>query len=201
VDISAATIKQLREETGAGILDCRKALEQTGGDFENAKLWLKDKGLAQAAKKADRVAADGMIASYIHHNNRVAVLAEVNCETDFVARTDGFKNLAQNIAKHIAMANPAYVKREDIPADRLAELQKDFRAEATATGKAADILDKIVEGKLQNYYNEACLVDQPYIFDDKLTIGAMVTQAIADLRENIIVRRFVRYELGGEPTD
>ena len=198
MEISTATIKQLREATGAGVLDCRKALEQTDGDFEKAKAWLKDKGLAQAAKKADRAASDGMIGSYIHHNHRVAVLVEVNCETDFVARTEGFKTLTQNIAKHIAMANPSYIKPEDISAEQLAELKQDFRAEAEATGKPADILDKIVAGKLEKYYTEACLLRQTYVLDDKITIGQMLTQAIAELRENIVVQRFVRYELGGK---
>ncbi len=196
MDISAAAIKQLREATGAGVLDCRKALEATGGDFEKAKNWLKDKGLAAAAKKADRVAKDGLVGSYIHHNQRVAVLVEVNCETDFVARTEGFKTLAQNVAKHIAMANPQYVKPEDIPAETLAELKQGFRAEAQASGKPEDLIEKIAAGKLENYYQEACLVKQPYILDDKVTIGEMITQGITDLKENIVVRRFVRYELG-----
>jgi elongation factor Ts len=198
VEISAAQIKTLREATGAGVLDCRKALEQNNGDFEKAKAWLKDKGLASAAKKADRTASDGLVGHYIHHNNRVAVLVEVNCETDFVARTEGFKILTQNIAKHIAMARPKYVKPEDISADELAKLKTEFRAEAATTGKPENILDKIVESKLENYYQEACLLKQPYVLDDKVTIGEMVTQGIADLKENIIVRRFVRYELGGE---
>ncbi|MFN8597227.1 MAG: translation elongation factor Ts [Anaerolineae bacterium] len=198
MEITAATIKQLREETGAGVLDCRKALEQTGGDLEKAKAWLKDKGLAAAAKKADRVASDGMIGSYIHHNNRVAVLIEVNCETDFVARTDGFKVLTQNIAKHIAMANPKYIKPEDIPAAALAELKAGFHQEALATGKPENVLEKIVESKLEKYYTEACLMKQPFVFDDKLTIGDMVKQGISDLKENIMIRRFVRYELGAE---
>lgn len=198
MNISAADIKALREATGAGVLDCRKALEQTNGDFEKAKAWLKDKGLAAAAKKTDRAATDGLVGHYIHHNNRVAVLVEVNCETDFVARTDGFKTLTQNIAKHIAMAHPIYIKPEDISADELAKLKSEFRAEAAATGKPDNILDKIVESKLNNYYKEACLLKQPYVLDDKTTIGEMVTQGIADLKENIVVRRFVRYELGGE---
>jgi elongation factor Ts len=198
LNISAATIKQLREQTGAGVLDCRKALEQTEGDLEKAKAWLKDKGLAQAAKKADRVAKDGLIGSYIHHNNRIAVLIEVNCETDFVARTEGFKTLTQTLAKHIAMANPKYIKPEDIPADQLAEIKKGFHEEAVAGGKPENVLDRIVEGKLEKYYQEACLLRQAYVLDDKIIIGDMLTQAITDLRENIVVRRFVRYELGGE---
>jgi elongation factor Ts len=198
VGISAANIKTLRAATGAGVLDCRKALEQTNGDFEKAKAWLKDKGLAAAAKKTDRAASDGLVGHYIHHNNRVAVLVEVNCETDFVARTDGFKTLTQNIAKHIAMAHPMYLKPEDISADEMAKLKSEFRAEAASTGKPENILDKIVESKLDNYYKEVCLLKQPYVLDDKQTIGDMVAQGIADLKENIVVRRFVRYELGGE---
>jgi len=194
--ISAATIKQLREETGAGVLDCRKALEASDGDFEMARAWLKDKGLAAAAKKADRVASDGLVGSYIHHNHRVAVLVEVNCETDFVARTDSFKTLTQNIAKHIAMANPQYVRVEDVPAERVSELREEFRKAALADGKSADVIDRIVEGKLETFYKEACLLKQPSVFDDKITIGDMIQQGIVDLKENITVRRFVRYEVG-----
>jgi len=198
MDISAATIKQLREETGAGVLDCRKALEASNGDFEMARAWLKDKGLAAAAKKADRVATDGLVGSYIHHNHRVAVLVEVNCETDFVARTESFKTLAQNIAKHIAMANPQYVRVEDVPAERVAELRREFRKAALADGKSEDVIDRIVEGKLETFYKEACLLKQPFVFDDKITIGDMIQQGIVDLRENITVRRFVRYEVGAQ---
>ena len=196
MEISAASIKQLREATGAGVLDCRKALEATSGDFEKAKAWLKDKGLAAAAKKADRVAKDGLIGSYIHHNHRVAVLVEINCESDFVARTDGFKTLTQNIAKHIAMANPQYVKPEDVPASVLEETRQGFEAEAQAAGKASAELDAEVEKKLKKFYEEACLLPQPYVLDEKVTIGSMITQGITDLKENIVVRRFVRYELG-----
>ncbi len=196
MDISAAMIKQLREATGAGVLDCRKALEATDGDFEKAKAWLKDKGLAAAAKKADRVAKDGLVGSYIHHNHRVAVLVEVNCESDFVARTDGFKTLTQNIAKHIAMANPQYVKPEEIPAAVLEEVKQGFHAEALAAGKSGADLEGEVEKKLKKFYEETCLLEQHYVLDDKVTIGSMITQGITDLKENIVVRRFVRYELG-----
>ncbi len=196
MDISAASIKQLREATGAGVLDCRKALEATAGDFEKAKAWLKDKGLATAAKKADRVAKDGLIGSYIHHNHRVAVLVEINCESDFVARTDGFKTLTQSIAKHIAMANPQYVKPEDVPARVLEEARQGFVAEARAAGKAGAEIDAEVEKQLQKFYEETCLLQQPYVLDEKVTIGSMITQGITDLKENIVVRRFVRYELG-----
>ena len=194
--ISAALIKQLREATSAGVLDCRKALEACEGDMEKAKAWLKDKGLAAAAKKSDRVAKDGLIGSYIHHNNRVAVLVEVNCETDFVARTDGFKTLTQNIAKHIAMANPQYMKPEDIPAEVLEEVKQEFRQETLAAGKTGSEADEALDKKLKKYYQEVCLTLQPYVLDEKITIGEMITQGIADLKENVVVRRFVRYELG-----
>jgi len=196
MEISAAMIKQLREATGAGVLDCRKALEACEGDAEKAKAWLKDKGLAAAAKKGDRVAADGLVGSYIHHNNRIAVLVEVNCETDFVARTEGFKKLTQDIAKHIAMANPQYVKPEDVPANVLEEAKQGFQTEALAAGKAGAEADEAVEQKLAKFYQETCLVKQPYVLNEKVTIGEMITQGITDLKENIVVRRFVRYELG-----
>ena len=194
--ISAASIKQLREETGAGVLDCRKALEACGGDAEKAKAWLKEKGLASAAKKTDRVAADGLVGSYIHHNHRIAVLVEVNCETDFVARTEGFKTLTQNIAKHIAMANPQYLKPEDVPGEKISEIRHAYRNQAAAAGTSEDVIDGTVEKQIETFYKENCLLHQPYALDEKVTIGDMITQAIADLKENIVVRRFVRYELG-----
>ncbi len=196
MEITAAMIKPLREATGAGVLDCRKALEACEGDAEKAKAWLKDKGLAAAAKKSDRVAADGLVGSYIHHNHRIAVLVEVNCETDFVARTEGFKTLTQEIAKHIAMANPRYVKPEDVPANVLEEAKQGFQAEALAAGKSGAEVDEAVEQKLGKFYQETCLVKQPYVLNEKVTIGDMLTQGITDLKENIVVRRFVRYELG-----
>jgi elongation factor Ts len=194
--ISAASIKQLREETGAGVLDCRKALEACGGDAEKAKAWLKEKGLASAAKKTDRVAADGLVGSYIHHNHRVAVLVEVNCETDFVARTEGFKTLTQNIAKHIAMANPQYLKPEDVPGEKISEIRHAYRNQAAAAGTSEDVIDGTVAKQIETFYKENCLLNQPYALDEKVTIGDMITQAMADLKENIVVRRFVRYELG-----
>jgi elongation factor Ts len=178
MEITAAMIKPLREATGAGVLDCRKALEACEGDAEKAKAWLKDKGLAAAAKKSDRVAADGLVGSYIHHNHRIAVLVEVNCETDFVA------------------ANPRYVKPEDVPAAVLEEAKQGFQAEAQAAGKSGAEVDEAVEQKLGKFYQETCLVKQPYVLNEKVTIGDMLTQGITDLKENIVVRRFVRYELG-----
>jgi elongation factor Ts len=196
MEISAASIKRLREETGAGVLDCRKALEACGGDAEKAKAWLKEKGLASAAKKTDRVAADGLVGSYIHHNHRVAVLVEINCETDFVARTEGFKTLTQNIAKHIAMANPQYIKPEEVPGEKISEIRQEYRNQALAAGTSEDVIDRTVEKQIETFYKENCLLNQPYALDEKIAIGDMITQAIADLKENIVVRRFVRYELG-----
>jgi elongation factor Ts len=193
--IPVATIKQLREATGAGVLDCRKALEQTGGDLDKAQAWLKDKGLASAAKKSDRVAKEGLIGSYIHHNNRVAVLIEVNCETDFVALTEGFKTLTQTIAKHIAMANPKYIKPDDIPAAVLDEARRGFEQEARVAGTADSDMADVIAKKLDKFYEETCLLAQPYVLNDKVTIGALIAQGVNDLNENIVVRRFVRYEL------
>src|SRR5512143_3767995 len=152
MEISAAMIKQLREATGAGVLDCRKALEATGGDFDKAKAWLKDKGLAAAAKKADRVAKDGLVGHYIHHNHRIAVLVEVNCESDFVARTEGFKTLTQSIAKHIAMANPQYIRPEEVPGATISEIRHDYRNQALAAGTSEDVIDRTVEKKIETFY-------------------------------------------------
>jgi elongation factor Ts len=196
--ISVATIKQLREATGAGVLDCRKALEHTGGDLDQAQAWLKDKGLVSAAKKSDRVAKEGLIGSYIHHNNRVAVLIEVNCETDFVALTERFKTLTQTIAKHIAMANPKYIKPDDIPAAVLDEARRGFEQEAQVAGTADSDVADVIAKKLDKFYEETCLLAQPYVLNDKVTIGALVAQGVNDLNENVVVRRFVRYELGAE---
>jgi elongation factor Ts len=191
-------IKKLREETGVGIMDSREALRQTNGDFDKALTFLREKGMAKAAKKAERVARDGVIGSYIHHNNRVGVLVEVNSETDFVARTPDFNGLAQNLAMHIAMANPRYLKPEDIPADVLDAERANYRKEAESTGKPAPVVEKIVEGKLEKFYDEMCLLRQAYVKDDKVRVNDLITQAVSKLGENIVVRRFARYEIGGE---
>ena len=196
MEITAEQVKKLREATGAGIMDCREALRQTGGDFDKALAFLREKGLAKAGKKADRVAGDGVIGSYVHHNGRVAVLVEVNSETDFVARTPDFGELAQNLAMHIAMANPRYLKPEDVPADVLEAERAEYRKEAEAAGKPASVVEKIVDGKLDKFYDEMCLLRQPFVKDDKVRIGDLITQAIAKLGENIVVRRFTRYEIG-----
>ena len=196
MEISASLVKQLREASGAGVLECRKALEEHGGDLEKAAAYLKEKGLARAAKKAERVAKEGRVEVYAHPGNRVAVLLEVNCESDFVAATDDFKGLVHQLALHIAFSNPRYIRLEDIPAD-VAEAQRAaFRAEAAASGKPESVLDRIVQGKLDKFYDEVCLLRQPFVKDDKVKVGDLVTSAIAKIGENIVVRRFVRYELG-----
>jgi len=198
VEITAEQIKQLRDATGAGIMDSREALRQTNGDFDKAATYLREKGLTKASKKAERQARDGLIGSYIHHNGRVAVLVEVNTETDFVARTPDFGALAQSLALHIAMANPRYLAPEDVPADVLETERAKYRQEAESTGKPAQVVDRIVEGKLDKFYDEVCLLRQPYVKDDKVRIGDLLSQAIAKLGENIVIRRFARFEVGGE---
>ena len=194
--ITASMVGELRAKTDAPMMECKKALTEAEGDFDKAEELLRVKLGSKAGKAASRVTAEGVVASCIEGN--VGALIEVNCETDFVARTDGFKTLTQTLAKHIAMANPQFIKPEDIPATQLEELRKGFREEAIAGGKPENVLERIVEGKLEKYYQEACLLRQAYVLDDKIIIGDMLTQAITDLRENIVVRRFVRYELGGE---
>ena len=198
MEISASLVKQLREATGAGVLECRKALEEHGGDLEKATAYLREKGLAKAAKKAERVAKEGRIEVYAHPGNRVAVLLEVNCESDFVAATDDFKGLAHELALHIAFSNPRYVKLEDIPADVLEAQRAAFRAEAAATVKPETVLDRIVQGKLDKFYDDTCLLRQPFVRDDKVKVGDLIIQAVAKIGENIVVRRFVRYELGAD---
>ena len=194
--ISMDQVKQLRAETGAGVLDCRKALESTNGDYDTAVAMLREKGLAAAAKKADRVALMGIIGHYVHTGAQVASLVEVNCETDFVARTDQFQALARDIAMQVVAARPQYLSREDIPADVIAQKKETYRAEFQDTDKPENVIDRIVEGKLEKFFQETVLLEQPFIKDDSLTIRDLLTQAIARLGENIKVRRFLCYELG-----
>ncbi len=193
--ISAETVKELREKTGAGMMDCKKALTESGGDFEKAIDCLRQKGLASASKKAGRTASEGLISSYIHLD-KIGVLVEVNCETDFVAKTDDFRELVKDISLHIAAANPTYLSREDVPQDVL-EREKDiYRAQVT--NKPPQIVEKIVEGKLDKFFTDACLLDQIFVKDpeQKLKIKDIVTQKIAKLGENIVIRRFARFQLG-----
>jgi elongation factor Ts len=189
-------IKDLREATAAGVLDCKKALEASGGDLEKAKVYLREKGLAAAAKKADRAAEEGLIEAYVHTGGRVGALIELNCETDFVARTEAFEELAHDLALQVVAARPLYLAPEYIPPDVLEEEKNVYRVQARETGKPERIIEKIVEGKLQKYYQEVCLMKQPFIKDDDLTVQDVLTEIIARLGENIAVRRFVRFELG-----
>jgi len=194
--ITTAMIKQLREATGAGILDCRKALEQAEGDYEKAVDFLREKGLAQAAKRADRSASEGVVEVYSHGNGRVAVVVEVNCESDFVAREESFRRLAHELALQIAAAAPAYIKEEDIPAEVL-EREKAIAANrAREEGKPEAVLPRIVEGYLNKFKDEAVLMRQKYIRDESLTVQDLYNQTVVALKENIVVRRFIRWELG-----
>ena len=200
MNISAEMVRQLREETGAGMMDCKSALVEAKGDVESARQILRKKGLAAAAKKAGRAASEGVVAAYIHApDDRVGALVEVNCETDFVARTPEFKTLARNIAMHIAAASPAvplYVAKEEVPAEALAKEKEIYKAQAAAQGKPPAVVDKIAEGKLKEYYSTFCLLEQPYIKEPKLTVGQLIQEQIAVLKENIVVRRFARFRLG-----
>ncbi len=193
--IKAEDVKRLREQTGAGIMDCKRALEESSGEVEQAVLWLREKGLSTAAKKADREAREGIVASYIHHGSRLGVLLELNCETDFVARTDDFGQLARDLALAVAGHNPAYVSREEVPAETLEALRAQFASEAEADGKSAAVIPNIVEGKLNKWYETACLVELPYRDTDR-KIGDLITEKIALLGENIKVARFARMAVG-----
>lgn len=196
MEITTSMIKDLREATAAGVLDCKKALEASGGDLEKAKVYLREKGLAAAAKKADRAAEEGLIEAYIHTGGRIGALIELNCETDFVARTEAFEELAHDLALQVVAARPLYLAPEDIPPDVLEEEKNVYRVQAREMGKPERIIERIVEGKLQKYYQEVCLMKQPFIKDDDLTVQDVLTEIIAKLGENVVVRRFVRFELG-----
>ncbi|NLY55542.1 MAG: translation elongation factor Ts [Firmicutes bacterium] len=194
--ITAALVKELRERTGAGMMDCKTALVETGGDLEKAVEYLREKGLAKAAKKAGRIAAEGLVDSYIHLGGRIGVLVEVNCETDFVAKTDDFKALVKDIAMHIAAAKPEYVSREDVPESVIERERQIYRQQMLNEGKPEKIVDKIVDGKIDKFYEEVCLLEQPFVKDPDKTVGQLLTEKISQIGENIVVRRFVRYERG-----
>lgn len=194
--VTASDVKELRELTGAGMLDCKKALQENDGNREKAVDWLRKKGLSKAAKKAGRVAAEGSVYSYIHGEGRIGVLLEVNCETDFVAKTDNFKDFVNDIAMHIAALGPNYVSIEEIPQDDRDKEAKVLRDKAVEEGKKPEFLDKIIEGQLKKWSAEVCLLDQPFVKNPDLTIKEYLTNTIAKIGENIVVRRFVRFELG-----
>jgi elongation factor Ts len=195
-EITAALVKKLRDITGAGMMECKAALTEANGDIEAATTILRKRGLAQATKKAGRSTNEGLIGSYIHMGGKIGVLVEVNCESDFVARTEDFQNLAREVAMHVAAANPQYVRREEVPADVLEREKAIYRAQMEGQNKPPQVIDKIVEGKLDSFYEQVCLLDQPSIRDPKVTIGQAVQAAIAKLGENISIPRFVRFKVG-----
>ena len=196
MSVSASAIKELRDQTDAGVLDCRAALAESGGDMEKAEGILRQRGVAMAEKKAGRETRQGLIEAYIHPGGRYGALVEVNCETDFVARTDTFKELARDLAMHITAMNPQYVDLASIPATELQAKKEQLRREALAEGKPEAVIDQIVEGKLKKYAEEVCLLDQPWVKDPEMTIRERIQQAVATTNENIQVRRFARYQLG-----
>jgi len=196
MDITAGLVKDLRERTGAGMMDCKKALAESAGDLEKAIEILRVRGLSKAAKKAGRETTEGMVLSYIHPGNRIGVLVEVNCETDFVARTDEFQSFVRNLAMHIAAANPLGVTRDDIDASLIEKERELFRAQALEEGKPAAVVDKIVNGKVEKFYSEAALLDQIYVKDNDKKVSDLVNEAITKLGENIKVSRFARFQLG-----
>jgi elongation factor Ts len=196
MEITAEMVKKLRDLTGAGMMECKKALVEAKGNIDEAVTILRKQGLAQATKKAGRSTNEGLIGHYIHMGGKIGVLVEVNCESDFVARTDDFQNLAREIAMHIAAANPQYVRREDVPADVLERERAIYRGQMEGQSKPPQVIDKIVEGKLNSFFEQVCLLDQPSIRDPKVTIGQIVQAAVAKMGENIAVPRFVRFKLG-----
>lgn len=194
--ITASMVKELRESTGCGMMDCKKALQETAGDMEKAKDYLREKGLAAAAKKAGRIAAEGLVESYIHGNGRIGVLVEVNCETDFVAKTDEFKQFVRDIAMQIAASRPEYVSREEVPEEVIEREKRILTAQAQNEGKPEKIIEKMVQGRIDKFFKEICLLEQPFIKDTDITVQQLVTEKIAKIGENISIRRFVRFELG-----
>ena len=195
-EISANAVKELREKTGAGMMDCKKALAEAGGDFTKAEEVLRKKGLSAAAKKSGRIASEGAVASYIHMGGKIGVLVEVNCETDFVARTEGFQSLVKDVAMQIAAASPLYVRREDVPPELIAKELEIARHQAKEQKKPDAIVEKIAQGKVDKYYKEVVLMEQAFVKDDKKTMQTVLTDAVAKIGENIQIRRFARFVLG-----
>ena len=198
MEISAEMVRKLREETGAGMMDCKSALVEAKGDVAAARDLLRKKGLAAAAKRASRAASQGLVQAYIHPGAQIGVIVEVNCETDFVAKTPEFQSLVKDIAMHVAASDPLYVSKEEVPAQVLEKEKEIYRAQAGAQGKPENVLDKIAEGKLKDYFSKYCLLEQPFIRDGNLTVGQLVQEKIAVIKENIVVRRFARFRVGEE---
>ena len=196
MEITAAMVKKLRDLTGAGMMECKAALTEANANIDEATTILRKRGLAQATRKAGRSTNEGLVGSYIHMGGKIGVLVEVNCESDFVARTDDFQNLARELAMHVAAANPTYVRRDEIPADVLDRERAIYRSQMEGQKKPENVIEKIVEGKLNSFYEQVCLLDQPSIRDPKVTIGQVVQAAIAKMGENITIPRFVRFKLG-----
>jgi elongation factor Ts len=196
MEITSKMVKELRDMTNAGMMDCKKALKETGGDVEAAVQFLREKGLSSAAKRAHKEANEGQIFSYIHSNNKLGVIVELNCETDFVAKTDDFQALGKNVAMQVAAASPLVVKREDLNEETLEKEKEIFRNQAIESGKPEKVLDKIVEGKLEKFYSEVVLLEQPFIKDDKVTIEELLKETIGKLGENMIIKRFARFNVG-----
>ena len=196
MDISPNAVRDLREKTGAGMMDCKKALVETGGNFDKAVEFLRKKGIASAAKKAGRMTKEGSVSSYIHGEGRVGVLVEINCETDFVARTEKFREFVKDVAMHIAAASPKFIKPEEVPADIISKEKEIATAQKLASGKPATVIEKIVEGKINKYYEEICLMQQSFVKDPSKNIDQLLKETIATLGENISIRRFSRFALG-----
>ncbi len=195
-NISAEQVKKLRERTGAPMMDCKKALQASNGSEDEAEIWLRKQGMSTAAKKATRIASEGSVASYIHAGGKIGVLVEINCESDFVARTDDFKDLIKDIAMHIAASDPKFVRKEDVTPEAYEKEKEIFRAQAAATGKPANVVEKIVEGKMSKFYEEVCLLDQPFVKEPGISIHQLIASKVGKLGENIFVRRFARFKVG-----
>jgi len=196
VNVTAAQVKELRDKTNAPMMDCRNALAESKGDIEAAIVWLRKKGVATAAKKAARTTSEGSVASYIHAGGKIGVLVEVNCESDFVARTDDFKQLVHDVAMHIAATDPRYIRKEDVTPEAFEKEKDIYRAQAAATGKPAPVVEKIVEGKMSKFYEEVCLLEQPFIKDQTITVHQLIASVVGKLGENISVKRYARFKVG-----
>jgi elongation factor Ts len=195
-EVNAAQVRELREKTGAGFMDCKRALAETGADLEKAIIYLREKGLAAVAKRSARAASEGIVGSYIHAGGKIGVLIEVNCETDFVARTAEFQNLVKDLAMQVAAANPRYVRSEEVSQAVIDAERSIYRAQASDSGKPAPVIERIIDGKIEKFLSDVCLLQQPYIKEPQRTVGQLITDASAQLGENIVVRRFARFQLG-----